>query len=531
MALIVSNVHAALTEGKDAVVERAARKAGLKAAQIERAYIVKESVDARRKDAVRLCYTVGFDLNIDEDRAASSRKDRDISVRRRGALSFEVGTRRLKSRPVVAGFGPAGMFAALALARNGYRPLVLERGAPVEERIQAVERFWKEGTLDENNNVQFGEGGAGTFSDGKLTTRIHDDRCGYILETFAQHGAPREILTRAKPHIGTDRLREVVRSIREEILSLGGEIRFHAALRDISVRNGRLCSIELDEGKLETEALVLAIGHSARDTFEMLGNREVPMEPKAFSVGVRIEHLQREIDTALYGKFASHPALRHGEYQLSLREGDRAVYTFCMCPGGLVVPSSSEAGGVVTNGMSEYARDRENANAALVVSVGASDFGSDVFAGMHFQRELEQKAFRAGNGTYRAPAQTVGNFLAGKKGLTLGRIQPSYSLGVEACDFGAFFPPFISQMLKKGLYRFDRRIKGYACDDAVLTGVETRTSSPIRILRGETLQSAGAEGLFPCGEGAGYAGGIVSAGVDGLRVAQALMRRYAPDTD
>lgn len=528
MALIVNSITVPLGKGPAAAIEKAVKKAGLRPSQISKAYIVKESVDARKKEEIKLCYSVGFDLNIDEEAFAARKKSRDITARKIKKLETAIGSKKLMARPVIVGFGPAGMFAGLLLARNGYRPLIIERGAAIEERVQAVEAFWKTGLLQENNNVQFGEGGAGTFSDGKLTTRIHDERCHFILETFAQHGAPKEILTRAKPHIGTDKLREVVKNIRQEILSLGGEIQFQSKLTDIKLKNKRVVGAEIDGETIETDTIILAVGHSARDTFQMLAQSGIVMEQKAFSVGVRIEHLQSEIDRALYGKFASHPALPHGEYQLSYREGDRGVYTFCMCPGGLVVPSSSEAGGVVTNGMSEYARNRENANAALVVSVDGKDFGRDLFAGMHFQRFLEQKAFVAGKESYRAPAQTVGAFLKEKAALEQGRVSPSYCLGVEPCDFSSFFPPFIGEMLKKGLACFDRKIKGFACADAVLTGVETRTSSPLRVKRDETLQSIGIEGLYPCGEGAGYAGGIVSAGVDGIRVAQALMQRFAP---
>ncbi len=476
---------------------------------------------------MKLVHTVVLRLDGGEADIAARFSDGTVRFEEPHPLEIRRGSEKLNGPVVIAGFGPAGMFAADLLASHGVPTVVLERGGPVEERVRAVEGFWAGGTLDPACNVQFGEGGAGTFSDGKLTTRINDPLCGYVLAQFAAHGAPPETLKKAKPHIGTDRLREVVRSIREGIRQKGGEVRFHARLDGITVKNGRLCGITVNGEEMPCSRLILAIGHSARDTFRMLARSGVPMSAKPFSAGARIEHRQEWIDHGLYGKMAGHPALPPGEYQLSHRVGGEAVYTFCMCPGGVVVPAASAAGQVVTNGMSVYRRDGENANAALVVSVGPADFGGGVFAGMEFQQELEARAFRMSGGRCRGCGATVGDFLEGRKGLRLGRVTPSYALGLEPVDFDALYPARIAEMMRTGLRLFDRKIQGFASPDAVLTGPETRTSSPIRIHRGEDFSSPAVRGLYPCGEGAGYAGGIMSAAADGLRVARRILEETA----
>ena len=476
---------------------------------------------------MKLVHTVVLRLDGGEADIAARFSDGTVRFEEPHPLEIRRGSEKLNGPVVIAGFGPAGMFAADLLASHGVPTVVLERGGPVEERVRAVEGFWAGGTLDPACNVQFGEGGAGTFSDGKLTTRINDPLCGYVLAQFAAHGAPPETLKKAKPHIGTDRLREVVRSIREGIRQKGGEVRFHARLDGITVKNGRLCGITVNGEERPCSRLILAIGHSARDTFRMLARSGVPMSAKPFSAGARIEHRQEWIDRGLYGKMAGHPALPPGEYQLSHRVGGEAVYTFCMCPGGVVVPAASAAGQVVTNGMSVYRRDGENANAALVVSVGPADFGDGVFAGMEFQQELEARAFRMSGGRCRGCGATVGDFLEGRKGLRLGRVTPSYALGLEPVDFDALYPARIAEMMRTGLRLFDRKIQGFASPDAVLTGPETRTSSPIRIHRGEDFSSPAVRGLYPCGEGAGYAGGIMSAAADGLRVARRILEETA----
>ena len=527
MTILVRNIKIPLEQSEEAAYELALKRAGLSAPQAARVYIAKSSVDARKRDNIQMVYTVGIELlpNLDVSRMALGD---DVFLSAPARPEIKRGTQKLATRPVIAGFGPAGMFAALLLAQEGYRPIVLERGSEVQKRANQVEAFWQGGDLYTNSNVQFGEGGAGTFSDGKLTTRIGDPLCSYVLEQFVRFGAPEEILRKAKPHVGTDNLRHVVQALREEIIALGGEVRFECCMTDLNLKNGRLTSVSCGGSELETQVLVLAPGHSARDTFQMLLNRGIVLAAKPFAVGVRIEHLQSRIDSALYGRHAGHPRLPVGEYQLSYRQGERAVYTFCMCPGGVVVPAASEEGGVVTNGMSEYARDRANANSALVVSVGAEDFGTGPLAGVAFQRKLEQLAFAAGGGDYRAPAQTVGCFLEGVAGYRGGQVQPSYSIGVTPADFSKLFPAVVTDMLRQGLRRFDRSLQGFATPDAVLTGVESRTSSPVRITRDDSRQAVGVAGLYPCGEGAGYAGGIMSAAVDGLKTALAIIEQYAP---
>ena len=522
--ILVSGLSLPFTEDEGAAIAKARRILGMREGE---AFIYRRSLDARRRQDIRYQYTVGVSADAAAEEAAAKSGDSRVRLYREEPLTLPHGDRALSCRPVVAGFGPAGMFCALLLARCGYRPLVLERGGPVDARVAAVERFFAGGPLDTRSNVQFGEGGAGTFSDGKLTTRISDPRCRFVLRAFAEFGAPQEILRQAKPHIGTDRLREVVKNIREEIVRCGGEVRFLSQLTGLRFLGGELYAAQTGEGEIPAKALVLALGHSARDSFQMLLRQGAKMEPKAFSVGMRIEHLRASVDTALYGRYAGHPKLPPGEYQLSLRRGERAAYTFCMCPGGVVVPSASEEGGVVVNGMSTYARDGQNSNSALCCSVTPEDFGQGVLDGIAFQRRLEQAAFRLGGGGYRAPMQTVGRFLAGKPGAELRRIAPSYAIGVSEADFSALYPAFVREMLCDGLRAFGRRQPGFDCPDAVLTGVESRTSSPIRILRGEDLQS-NLRGVYPCGEGAGYAGGILSAALDGLRTAQALMARFLP---
>lgn len=525
MAVIVSGLSAGLDEPFGSAAEKGIARMGLRQGDILKSYPVKVSVDARRRGNIRLVYSVGYELQPGK---RPLRAGPDITESAPALLRPAFGREPIPARPVVAGFGPAGMFAALVLARYGYRPLVLERGAAVEERVKAVEGFWRSGDLDIRTNVQFGEGGAGTFSDGKLTTRIHDPRCGYVMDQLIRFGLPEEAARRAKPHVGTDRLRQLVKSLREEVIRLGGEVRFLTRMTDFDFTSPGRGWVQAGGERLPASALILAVGHSARDTFRLVLEKGAAVQPKPFSVGVRVEHLQQDIDRGLYGEFAGHPALARGEYQLSHREGERGVYTFCMCPGGTVVPAASEEGGVVTNGMSCYARDGRNANSALVVSVGPEDYGASAWDGVAFQRELERRAFCLGGGRYRAPAQTAGLFLEGKAGLHLGRVEPSYALGAAPCALEELFPSYITRMLREGLRRFGRKLPGFDAADTVLTGVETRTSSPLRILRGESLEALGFPGLYPCGEGAGYAGGIVSAAVDGVRTAEAVMARWAP---
>jgi uncharacterized FAD-dependent dehydrogenase len=435
----------------------------------------------------------------------------------------------LNKRPVVIGFGPCGIFAALILAQMGFRPIVLERGKQVRERTQDTWGLWRKKILNPESNVQFGEGGAGTFSDGKLYSQIKDPKFygRKVIEEFIKAGAPEEIAYVAKPHIGTFRLVGMVEKIRQEIIDLGGEIRFQQKVTNFDIQDGQLKALHLESGEvIEADHVVLALGHSARDTFKALHQAGVYIEPKPFSVGFRIEHPQSLIDKARLGPHAGHPLIGAADYKLVHHaKNGRAVYSFCMCPGGTVVAATSEENRVVTNGMSQYSRNERNANAGIVVNVDPSDYGAsseNPLAGIDFQRALESKAFELGGKTYEAPGQLVGDFIAGRPSTEFGRVIPSYKPGVHLTDLADALPSFAIEAMREALPAFEKQIKGFSMPDAVLTGVETRTSSPIRITRGTNYQSLNVKGLYPAGEGAGYAGGILSAGVDGIKVAEAL---------
>ncbi len=519
------SVPAGVSEAE--IISLGLKRAGI-TGNVLRCGIHKISLDARKRSDIRTVSSVWAELESDalEKKICRSR-DNCVYIDITPFKPSPRGKIKPEGRIAVCGFGPAGMFAALVLAQEGYCPLVLERGADIDRRRRAVEGFWQGGEFSSETNVQFGEGGAGTFSDGKLTTRIKDPLCRYVSARFAEFGAPPEILTRAKPHIGTDKLRDVVKNIRHRITELGGEVRFDSAVTDISVDGcGKLRSLTVNNSEdIAVSAAVLAVGHSARDTFEMLCRREVYMEPKPFAVGARIEHLQKDVDISLYGSHAGDSALPVGEYQMSYTRNGRGVYTFCMCPGGTVVPAQSERETVVTNGMSEFARDGRNANAALVVSVSPSDYGSGILDGVEFARSIERAAY-ALSGSYKAPCVTVGAFLDGRADMSGASVIPSYAAGTVPCNFEKILPAFVTDMMKTGIGVFSKRMKCFADMGAVLTAPETRTSSPVRIKRGGDMCSLTAKGLYPCGEGAGYAGGIMSAAVDGVKQACAVMDVY-----
>ena len=526
MKIRISQVKQKLDDYQMPLARVAARALHLKELDIVSVVLRRKSVDARDKSDVH------FTLTLDVETARPVRPlPRGAEVLQEAkAVSAVTGqiVAAIDSGPclpLVVGLGPAGLFAGLTLAEAGLRPIVIERGRPVEQRERDVEAFWRGGGLDPVSNVQFGEGGAGAFSDGKLNSGIKDPRCRRVLEVLHAAGAPEEILWEAKPHIGTDRLKATVRGIRERIIALGGTVRFETRLTGLRVEDGRVTGAILDGGEVvETNHVILAVGHSARDTFEWLNAMGVRMSRKPFAIGARIEHKQADINRAQYGKFADHPALGAADYKLSVHlPGVRSVYTFCMCPGGQVVAAASEAGGAVVNGMSLFARDGENANSALLVNVVPEDFpGDDPLAGVRFQREWERAAFVAGGSDYRAPAQTVGDFLKGRPSAHGGRVVPSYRPGVKWGSLDECLPGFVTGAMREALPMLDKKLHGFADPEAVLTGVETRSSSPVRMERDARLVGS-FEGLYPCGEGAGYAGGIMSAAVDGMRCAEAVI--------
>lgn len=521
------------------IITAAAKVLKQKPDKIKDIILIKKSIDARKND-IKYIYTVEvslhFDRNENEQTLVSKLKSEQITLSDKISYNFTPsGTISLKQRPVIVGTGPAGLFAAIMLARHGFQPLVIERGFEVDRRVKAVEHFWKTNELNPECNVQFGEGGAGTFSDGKLNTMVKDvnNRYPLVMETFVEFGAPSEIMYLNKPHIGTDKLRYVVENMRNEIIRLGGEVRFGTKLTDLSVINGKLDSIELNHIELNNSKevikcniLIAAIGHSARDTFSMFLNRGLILEPKAFAIGLRIEHKQSIISKAQYGdEYINLPA---ADYKLThqTRSG-RGVYSFCMCPGGFVVNASSQAGHLAVNGMSNYGRNEENANSAIVVTVQPEDFGSlSPLSGIEFQKNWERKAYEAGNGN--VPVQLFGDLLRNRVSDTIGGIIPNIKGSYKLADLNNTLPISICEALKEGIKAFDRKIKGFADEEAVLSGVESRTSSPVRIKRNEAYES-NISGIYPCGEGAGYAGGITSAAIDGIKVFESIAGLYKPD--
>ena len=496
----------------------AARMLKISGSKIRKLSLVRRSIDARKKPDVRIIYTIDVTIDGSEQKILRQSGCKKASIVEK--TYYKVPQSSSNERPIVVGFGPAGMFAALVLAMAGLRPIVLERGEDAKSRHEKVSHFFATGELDTRSNVQFGEGGAGTFSDGKLNTGVNNIRIGWILEQFVKAGAAEDILFDAKPHIGTNVLLEVVQNIRQRIISLGGEVHFKTQVTGICAENGVLTGLETNAGLIPCNHAIFAIGHSARDTFEMLHDLGIKMEPKPFSMGVRIEHKQETIDKAQYG--SAELPLPPADYKLVKHLDNETVYTFCMCPGGYVVAAASEEGGVVTNGMSYADRGGENANAALLVTLNPEDFPFEgVLGGMQWQRQIEQKAFAVSN-SYHAPAQLVGDFLAKKPSIGAGSVTPTYQPGVTWCDLHDVLPDKITNALAEAIPQLDRNLKGFADADAVLTAPETRSSSPVRILRDETRMGS-IQGFYPSGEGAGYAGGIMSAAIDGMQSAEALI--------
>ncbi len=557
LQLRVNDVRMSLLKEKT-LKECVADKLGIRKAALRKLQVLHRAVDARRKNNIGLVYHVIAEVDLPQTVGQSILKKPGVGIFVPAQPEApQLGETPMKERPVIIGAGPAGLTAALELAKYGYRPVVLERGRKLEKRVEDVDRFWRTGKFDPVSNVQFGMGGAGTFSDGKLTTRVNDPVMTDILQAFVKAGAPQEILTEHKPHVGTDKLRAMVKGLVAEIERCGGEIRCETQAVDFLVKDEQLTGLLLNNGTvLQAETVILACGHSARDTYKALSAKGVGMEAKSFAIGVRVEHPQMLIDKAQYGDFAGHPRLGVADYALVYHTEDkkRVAYSFCMCPGGQVVAAASGEGGVVVNGMSLYQRDSGIANSALVVNVTPDDFGTDPLAGVAFQRKYEEMAFAAGGKNYKAPAQSVQSFLQGtrpslrdaqkyleemalqnKAAIPDGHTEksfsaavPSYRPGVTECALEMVLPAYVTDTLKQGIQYFGRRIQGFDGPSGVLTGVETRTSAPLRIMRGADFQSVTHEGLYPCGEGCGYAGGIMSAALDGYHVARAVMSKFKP---
>ena len=523
--ILVRNLRIELNEDETSLTQRALRKLKLPESSLENIKLVKRSLDARKKNDIHYVCAVALSVRGDEDKIIARAKSADVGKYEK--KEYTIPAVSPETRPVVVGFGPAGMFAGLVLALAGARPIVIERGRPVEERTEIVERFRTGGALDSECNVQFGEGGAGTFSDGKLNTGTKDWRMGWMLSQLHEHGAAESVLYDAKPHIGTDVLVKVVKNIREHIIALGGEIRFGCRMESLLTEGGKLRGIIVshkgEEKRLDCDKLILAIGHSARDSFEMLYAQGVPMQPKAFSMGVRIEHKQSDIDLAQYGR--ARGQLPAADYSLNVHLPDgKSAYTFCMCPGGEVIAAASENGGLVTNGMSYSQRDGENANSAVLVTLGVEDFPYEgALGGMYWQRDIEKAAYDYGGGNYCAPSQLLGDFMAGRPSVKAASVTPTYKPGVIWGELRDVLPERIWRVLENAIPELGKKLKGFDNPEAVLTAPESRSSSPVRINRDELCRSAIA-GLYPCGEGAGYAGGISSAAVAGMRCAEAVIR-------
>lgn len=525
----ISNLRLPVDYTDSTIKKKAAKELRINEKAIDRISLFRRSIDARKKNDIHFLASVDVYLNCDENKAVSKAKSNKIRITKPYEYILPTA-KKLNKRPVIIGFGPAGMFAGLILADAGAKPIIIEQGSDCDTRVKDIESFILTGNLNTKSNIQFGEGGAGTFSDGKLNTGTKDSRARKVLLEFVNHGAPEEILFNAKPHIGTDNLRYVVKNIREHIIKLGGEVQFNTQFIGYKSANNKISgAVVSNNGKenvIETDNTILAIGHSSRDTFEMLYHSDILMEQKPFSVGTRIEHLREKIDKSQFGSLAGNKRLGSAAYKLNVHtKNGRGAYTFCMCPGGEVVPAASEKGMVCTNGMSEFNRKAQNSNAALLVSVYPEDYKSEhPLAGIEYQRKIEKNAYIAGGGDYNAPIQRVGDFLKHQKSVSLGEVSPSYRRGFNFAETDSYLPEYVTESMREAIITMNNYLSGFSDNDAILTGAETRSSSPVRILRNkDTLQSVSLNGLYPCGEGAGYAGGIISAAVDGIKCAEKVL--------